>query len=507
MKAKKNNEQNEKKAITELKVKTKLTSKPIQTVTAKVNPSSSSLKKPVINKTVKSSIANAAIKPKPVISKTSSVQINKDKQTALKSKTSKKDILVENNKKLNKAMNISSSKNTNLKKEKIKSSLANKNVVKIADKISNPEKISKSKPAIKQNTASKALSASKITNVKISKSVEPKVKPVLTKADTQSKNKQPDKNIKSSNKPTIKLPTATKTNTVQLTKQSVNVKKTEESLKLTPKLTVSKSTKKVTAGNPDQQIKTTKPASKIETKKLVQKQNKAITKPSETKAVNSIISKPLVKQLAKPQNAVKLTTKSITKSENKPVVQALKPTSLKPSTKPKTKEIPENNAKTEKINDLKHIKPSEPKIIKTETKEKTRAKSKPEVPEDLPYTDEQLSFYKQLLTKKREEFIQQVNGLRKKIKKALDQDNVYERNTGDPDSDYITESSEFAKDEILINRLEENIRDIDDALNSIEDRTYGYCQKTGKLIEEERLKTIPWARYCIMIQNEIESSS
>lgn len=129
-----------------------------------------------------------------------------------------------------------------------------------------------------------------------------------------------------------------------------------------------------------------------------------------------------------------------------------------------------------------------------------------EVVEAEPFSDEQLQYYKQLLLKKRDEFNQQVNGLRKKIMKALDQDNVYERNTGDPDSDFITESSEFAKDEILISRMEENLHSIEDALAAIDDRSYGICQRTGRKIEEERLHVIPWARYCKAAQDDFDSN-
>ena len=49
--------------------------------------------------------------------------------------------------------------------------------------------------------------------------------------------------------------------------------------------------------------------------------------------------------------------------------------------------------------------------------------------------------------------------------------------------------------------LEENsetvLREIDAALQRIEDGTYGVCEGCGKPIEEERLEAIPWTRLCI----------
>jgi len=41
------------------------------------------------------------------------------------------------------------------------------------------------------------------------------------------------------------------------------------------------------------------------------------------------------------------------------------------------------------------------------------------------------------------------------------------------------------------------LREIDDALQRIEDRKYGLCEGTGKPIPKARLKAQPWARYCV----------
>jgi RNA polymerase-binding protein DksA len=40
------------------------------------------------------------------------------------------------------------------------------------------------------------------------------------------------------------------------------------------------------------------------------------------------------------------------------------------------------------------------------------------------------------------------------------------------------------------------LREIDEALARIEDRTYGICQATGKPIGKARLKARPWAKFC-----------
>lgn len=41
------------------------------------------------------------------------------------------------------------------------------------------------------------------------------------------------------------------------------------------------------------------------------------------------------------------------------------------------------------------------------------------------------------------------------------------------------------------------LREIDDALQRIEQKTYGVCEATDKPIAKARLEAKPWARYCV----------
>lgn len=113
--------------------------------------------------------------------------------------------------------------------------------------------------------------------------------------------------------------------------------------------------------------------------------------------------------------------------------------------------------------------------------------------------------YQKLLEDKKAEITKQLTGLQKKIKKSLDENKGYDRSSGDPDSDFINENSELVKDELMIRNLEKTLRDIEDGLNAIEEGYYGICQKTGKSIQPARLHAIPWARYCIEVQEEIDA--
>lgn len=50
---------------------------------------------------------------------------------------------------------------------------------------------------------------------------------------------------------------------------------------------------------------------------------------------------------------------------------------------------------------------------------------------------------------------------------------------------------------ILAGRQEKFIRDLKHALIRIENKTYGICRETGKLIDKERLKAVPHATLSI----------
>jgi len=48
------------------------------------------------------------------------------------------------------------------------------------------------------------------------------------------------------------------------------------------------------------------------------------------------------------------------------------------------------------------------------------------------------------------------------------------------------------------------VREIDDALQRMEEETYGVCEGTGKPISKARLEAQPWARYCVEYARMLE---
>jgi RNA polymerase-binding protein DksA len=59
----------------------------------------------------------------------------------------------------------------------------------------------------------------------------------------------------------------------------------------------------------------------------------------------------------------------------------------------------------------------------------------------------------------------------------------------------------------LLENSEGTLREIDAALQRIEDGTYGVCEASGSSIGKRRLKAIPWTRLCIDCQRKAEEEA
>ena len=68
-------------------------------------------------------------------------------------------------------------------------------------------------------------------------------------------------------------------------------------------------------------------------------------------------------------------------------------------------------------------------------------------------------------------------------------------------------TEEFQRDQLLGVRTfdQETLTEVNAAISRIEAGTYGVCELTGEAISEERLTALPWARFTIEAQQEMES--
>ena len=109
-----------------------------------------------------------------------------------------------------------------------------------------------------------------------------------------------------------------------------------------------------------------------------------------------------------------------------------------------------------------------------------------------------IEHFKQMLLEKRHEIIGNVNEMKDEALKKSRLDA-----SGDLSSmpihmaDIGTDNyeQEFALG--LMDSERKLLNEIDDALQRIENKTYGICEATGKPIGKARLQAQPWARYCV----------
>lgn len=70
--------------------------------------------------------------------------------------------------------------------------------------------------------------------------------------------------------------------------------------------------------------------------------------------------------------------------------------------------------------------------------------------------------------------------------------------------DSVSEERTRELDMILTDREKQKLKQIDDALDKIEENTYGFCEECGVKIPRARLKVVPFAKYCVECKEAIE---
>jgi RNA polymerase-binding transcription factor DksA len=111
------------------------------------------------------------------------------------------------------------------------------------------------------------------------------------------------------------------------------------------------------------------------------------------------------------------------------------------------------------------------------------------------YTDEELEEFKALINQKLAQARKDIEILRS----LLDNHDMTQTKIvtfEDSASTYSKESNLK-----LIGRLERFVRDLENALIRIENKTYGICRETGKLISKKRLMAVPHATLSIEAKN------
>ncbi len=116
------------------------------------------------------------------------------------------------------------------------------------------------------------------------------------------------------------------------------------------------------------------------------------------------------------------------------------------------------------------------------------------------YSDAELEEFRQLINEK----IAKATAQLELIKSSYKNDSNNGTDDTSPTFKAFDEGSEVMSKEAnsqLAIRQEKFIRDLKNALTRIENKTYGICRVTGKLINKERLKLVPHATLSIEAKN------
>lgn len=124
------------------------------------------------------------------------------------------------------------------------------------------------------------------------------------------------------------------------------------------------------------------------------------------------------------------------------------------------------------------------------------------VPKKTPFDKRELERYRQLLLKKRAELIGDVNAMEAQALQGGSSGSL--SHTPQHMAEQGTDTFEQALSLDLAATDRKLIKEIGEALKRIDAGTYGVCELTGKPIKLERLEELPWARYSIEAQRELE---
>jgi DnaK suppressor protein len=105
-------------------------------------------------------------------------------------------------------------------------------------------------------------------------------------------------------------------------------------------------------------------------------------------------------------------------------------------------------------------------------------------------------YYNRLL-ELREQLLRQVNGLAKESAQEMAGYSLHMADSGTDNFD-----RDFALS--LLSSDQDAIYEIEEALKRIEKNTYGICELTGKPIPKARLEAIPWTRFTVTAQAQLE---
>ncbi|MBI3910839.1 MAG: TraR/DksA C4-type zinc finger protein [Armatimonadetes bacterium] len=113
--------------------------------------------------------------------------------------------------------------------------------------------------------------------------------------------------------------------------------------------------------------------------------------------------------------------------------------------------------------------------------------------------------FRSLLLAERERLLKQLRKLETLDQSASQGEEVGElAHYDEHEADVATETFLREQDQAIQRSLQDELHQVEAALNRIQDGTYGRCERCGKPIDPERLELLPYVTLCVEDANRIE---
>eukprot|EP01107_Rhizomastix_libera_P017935 TRINITY_DN8868_c0_g1_i1.p1 TRINITY_DN8868_c0_g1~~TRINITY_DN8868_c0_g1_i1.p1 ORF type:complete len:251 (+),score=9.34 TRINITY_DN8868_c0_g1_i1:228-980(+) len=217
------------------------------------------------------------------------------------------------------------------------------------------------------------------------------------------------------------------------------------------------------------------------------------------KAAEKEATEPKKTKSAKEETVVKETKKATAKKTVEPVVEVeeapaakTKKTTKKTAAPEPVAEVPVPEPVVEPAPEPEPEPVVEPVVVKKEDNSKDPIRYP--IPEGVPtrYSDEELDMFKSVINESKTEALEELNMLRERLEDlnsydAAEESMIYSMHMAEQGSEAIEKEKTYAQ----IQRINDYIKKLDDALLRIKEKTYGICRMCGILIAKERLLAVP----------------
>lgn len=351
-----------------------------------------------------------------------------------------------------------------------KSELTKKAIANPKNVVTTETKIKQEKKAVKNNEIpepkpKKMKKERKAIEQEIPKSLARQTK-LTPKEETTTKTKR---TLKS------KIENPTKDKSIEETPQKVQIETKETKRKKTSKIEIPK---EIVVEEKEKPTKKSK----------IEKENKEETQKRKSKKVKAIIEE--TKETGVQPTSVQEKIDVTSKIEEKEIKREVKKERKK---KEKREVEPEKAVETEIIEE----KPVQ-KVITHKMKKikKSKEEGEPEKPKAPPsnvrYSDEDLEIFRQRILELRKEAIDELRMLKDRLDDLnsydfAEESMIYSMHMAEQGSEAMEKEKTYAQ----IQRINEYIKKLDEALQRIKDKTYGICRVCGCLIAKERLMAVP----------------